>query len=102
MSVEMMAIIAGVILAVLVIVPLVVAIMPSRQHDPQQGMAVGCLMMCSFAMLIPCALLAWGHFGGHSMLVRVIFWILAAAVAYGAVMGTAMMIVRHRKERRWR
>ena len=55
-----MAIIAGVILAVLVIGPFVVAIMPSRQHDPQQGMAVGCLMMFSFAMLVPGGLLAFG------------------------------------------
>ena len=96
-----MAIIAGVILAVLVVVPFVVAIMPSRQPDPQRGMAVGCLMMFSFATLIPGGLLAWGHFGGHPGIVKTIFWILAVVVGYVAVMGTAMTIVRYRKKRRW-
>src|SRR5688500_11860031 len=102
MSVETMAIIAGVVLAVLAVVPFVVAMMPARQHDPQRGMAVGCLMMFSVAMLIPGALLAWGYYRGHAGIVRTIFWILAAVVAYATVMGTAMTIVKSRKERRWR
>ena len=102
MSVEAMAAVAAVILAVLVIAPFVVAIIPSRHRDPQDGQAVGCLMMASFSMLIPLALLAWGHFGRHPALVKVIFWILVAGVGYVAVMGTAMGIVRARKLRRWR
>jgi len=97
-----MAIVAGVILAVLVIGPVAIAVKPSRHPDPQDGMAVGCLMMFSFAMLVPAGLLAWGHFGGHPALVKVIFWTLAAVVAYVALAGTAMTIVRRRKQRRWR
>jgi hypothetical protein len=100
MSVESMAIVAGVILAVLAVVPIVLAIMPPRQPDPQRGMAVGCLMMFSFATLVPGGLLAWGHFGGHPGIVKTIFWILAAIVGYVAVMATAMTIVRYRKARR--
>ena len=101
MSVQTMAIVAGVILAVLAVVPFVVAILPARQPDPQRGMAVGCLLMFSLATLVPAGLLAWGHFGGHPTLVRTIFWILAVAVAYGAVMGV-VTIVQYRKQRRWR
>ena len=95
-----MAIVAGVVLAVLVVGPLVLAFTPSRQRDPQEGMAIGCLMMFSSAMLIPSGLLAWGHFGVHPTLVKVIFWVLTAIVAYVAVAGTAMTIIRYRKQRR--
>jgi hypothetical protein len=101
MSVPMMAAIAGVIVAAVMIGLFVVAILPPRQRDPQHGQAVGCLMMSSFAMLIPGGLLAWGHFGGHPTLVKVVFWIVVVVAGYVAVMGTAMSIVRARKMRQW-
>jgi hypothetical protein len=102
MSVPMMAAIAGMIVAAVMIGLFVVAIVPPRQRDPQHGMAVGCLMMCSFTMLLPGGLLAWGHFGGHPTMVKVVFWIVVVVAGYFAVMGTSMSIVRARKLRRWR
>jgi len=94
-----MAIIAAVILAVLVVGPFLLAITPSRHRDPQDGMAVGFLMMFSFTMLIPAALLAWAHFARHPIVVKIIFWTLAALACYVAIAGTTMTIIRSRKLR---
>ena len=95
MTVQTMALVAAVILAILVIAPLIISILP-RPHDPQAGVGIGCPMMLSLALLVPSGLLAWGHYGGHPTLVKVIFWALVVVVGYVAVMGTAMLVARLR------
>ena len=99
MSIDAKATVAGMILAIAVIVPFAVAITPSRHRDPQDGQAIGFLMFVSFCMLIPGALLAWGYFGGHSVLVKVIFWIVVIIAAYILVMLTAMTVVERSRAR---
>jgi hypothetical protein len=99
MSTGMMTLIAAVILAALVIVPLIIAFTPSRHRDPQDGMAIGFLMLFSVTMLLPGGLLAWAHFAGHPGVVRVIFWLLMAVMAYVAVAWTADTLIRRRKQR---
>ena len=99
MSIDAKAAVAGVILAIAVIVPFAVAVTPSRHRDPQDGMAIGFLIFVSFVMLIPAGLLAWGHFGGHPMLVKVIFWIVVVVATYVGVMLTAMTVVERSRAR---
>jgi hypothetical protein len=95
-----MALLTALILAALVIVPFIIAITPSRHRDPQIGMAIGCLMMFSFTMLIPSTLLAWAHFAGHPTVVKVIFWLLTAAACYVAIAWTADTVIRYRRQHR--
>ena len=102
MSIEIMALLAAIVLAALVIVPFLIAITPSRHRDPQEGMAIGCLMMFSFTMLLPSSLLTWAHFAGHPVVVQILFWLLTAVLTYVAIAGTAMTLIRHRKLRRLR
>ena len=46
-------------------------------------------------------LLAWGHFGGHPALVKVIFWIVIVVATYVVVMLTAMTVVKRARQRTW-
>jgi MFS family permease len=99
LSTTTMAWIAGICLA-LYLGCIVYAIMaPQKQHDPQRGMAVGCLMFAAIPGVLLALLLGIGVIGGFETLVRVLFYVTALPAAYVLVLLMAQPIVKWRQNR---
>jgi len=70
-----MTLAAGILIAAYIVALIVVLAWPQRQHHPEDGMAIGCLMMCIASL---CALAVALGLAAHfhiAWLVRVIFYV---------------------------
>ena len=77
-----MATVAGILLGVYVCGIVYALALPAKQHDPQRGQAIGCLMIVVLSLLGVGGLLAVGVAFNVRWLVVAIFWL----TVYPAVM----------------
>jgi hypothetical protein len=70
-----MAITAGILLTLYLVGILFALLAPTRQHDPQRGVAVGCLMIVAGAILVLGLALGLGVFFDWPWMINIIFWI---------------------------
>ncbi|HEX8913772.1 MAG TPA: hypothetical protein VF796_15535 [Humisphaera sp.] len=92
-----MVLTAAILLAAYTVSIVVVLLKPSRQHDPQRGQAVGCLMIVVIGLVALGGVLALAAVYDVRWLVTTIFSI----TVYPAVMIAASLIVRRRKTGKW-
>jgi hypothetical protein len=101
MSIEWMAGIAGTLIGLAIVTLAIVLIMPAKQHDPQRGMAVGCLMIVIIFLLIPGGLLLIGVMGPYPQLVRWIFWPTVIITGWALFSVVMNKYLKWSRERRW-
>lgn len=99
LSMTTMAWIVGICVAVYLGVIVYAITAPAKQHDPQRGVAVGCLMFAAIPGIVLALLLAIGVMGGYEGLVRVLFYVTAVPMAYLLVLLIAQPIVKWRQNR---
>jgi hypothetical protein len=101
MSIEWMAGIAGTLIGLAIVTIAGVLIMPQRQHDPQRGQAVGCLMIVIIFLLIPAGLLLIGVMGPYPGLVKAIFWPTVIITAWAIFSIVMNKYLKWSRQRRW-
>ena len=72
---------------------------PRPQRSPQDGMAVGCLMIAAMPGVVLAVLLWVGVALGKSGLVRVLFYVTVFPLGYVLIMGIAMAVMKWRERR---
>lgn len=82
-----------------VVVLVAVMLWPQKQHDPQAGMAVGCLMIVLVGVVLVAGLYALGVWQNIVWLRNGIAWGVISAAGYLTVMLVASAIVRAAKRR---
>jgi MFS family permease len=97
-----MTIIAGAILLLPAIAIIIVRLLPSRTHDPQAGMAIGCLNIILIALLVILAILLLAYFTGLPLLIRIVFYPVAIAAVWVLIAGSANFIVVTKRKRRFK
>ena len=95
-----MTIIAGTLLLLPSIAIIILLLIPSRTHDPQGGMAVGCLNILLIPLLLILAILLLAFFTGHSLLIRIVFYPVALAAVWVLIAASAYFIVAIKRKRR--
>lgn len=99
MSMQLMDIVAGVIIAAYLGGITYALLAPTRQPDPQRGMAVGCLVIC----LVPGALLMIallvGYFAEMPRLVSALFYLCVVPAAWLLINLAALPYRKHRVRR---
>jgi hypothetical protein len=98
LSTEVMAWTAGVLLGAYALFILGVLVSPQRQHDPQRGQALGCLMIVLACLVTLGLVLAAGVYWGIRLLVYVPFCVAVFPVAT-VVVGGAVQLVRRARGR---
>ena len=97
-----MTIIAGSLLLLPTIAIIVVLILPSRTHDPQKGVAIGCLSIILTALFLLLAILLLAYLTGLPLLLHILFYLIAIAAAWVLVAASANFIVTKMKTGRRR
>jgi hypothetical protein len=99
MSLTTMAWITGAILALYIGVIVYAILAPQKQHDPQRGQAVGCLMLATIPAIVAGILVVIGVVWDIPKLVRWPFTACVIIFAYVTVLLIAQPIVRAWKNR---
>jgi hypothetical protein len=100
LSLNTMAVITGAILALYLGVIAYALLAPSKQHDPQRGQAVGCLMLAAIPALVIGILVIVGVVWDIPKLIRWPFALCVTVFGYVMLVLIAQPVVRAWKSRR--
>ena len=77
---------------------------PAKQHHPEDGMAIGCLMIAMIAAIALAALLLIGVVASVPLLIKIAFYVTVVPLGYvviGVIVAPILHYRRKRRESQW-